>query len=435
VTERLTRRGTIALLGTLAGCSGTNPLSSESTATELDAPALRSLVDDPAPALPRRLPVDIGTDHLAASERRARTLLDAVPATIESADIPNGAIRERTRRARDRAADSLAAAAAARTPFERLHTFGDARTDARFAAGAWRAIDAGLTRQDLDAAADAVREDRHAIRERWRYVGDDPVDAVLVHAAIERRIDSGRSDVDTGDSRRYRPGNPLGVGELAEDVERARVAVDDAAHLYDRLRASLDDPTDVRGRLIDARTRLRETFETERETLTSVDSREPWRVEGVDVEDTPAAEALAELYRPVDPAHDDGWGDTTPARAVTRAHESLVTLAAFTALRDRMREGETFAVESIEDVARARTAAVEALRWADANPSVPPLTRWSLATLADQFGYADDRLGDTEGGVRTARLRDPVSTYLVVMARARAVPSASERVASALRTA
>jgi hypothetical protein len=80
--------------------------------------------------------------------------------------------------------------------------------------------------------------------------------------------------------------------------------------------------------------------------LSAVDLQEPWRVEGVDVEDTPAAEALEELFRPVNPTHDDGWDGTTPAEALTWAHASFVTLQAFLSLRERVRDGETFAVES-----------------------------------------------------------------------------------------
>ncbi|MFC7172517.1 hypothetical protein ACFQL0_02315 [Haloplanus litoreus] len=116
----------------------------------------------------------------------------------------------------------------------------------------------------------------------------------------------------------------------------------------------------------------------------------------MDVEDTPAAEALEELFRPVDPAHDDGWGETTPARALTWAHSSFVALRAFTSLRERVREGETFAIESVEDVAAMRTAAVEALRAAEASPADPGLTRLSTAELADRLTWTDEQLLDSE---------------------------------------
>jgi len=431
---RLSRRGALALLGTLAGCSGANPLDSESVPPELDAAAVRAVANGSAPTVPARLPVDIGTDHLAATERRARSLLDAVPASLGPDEIPNGAIREKLRDARRRAAERLSASAEASTPFERLMAFADARTEARFAAGAWRAIDAGLTREDLAAEAEAVRADRRALRERWRYVGADPVEAMLVHAAIEDRIASGRSHI-IGEPRRYRPGTPLGVGEIAEEVERARVAVEDAAHCYDRLTASLDDPVDLRPRLIDARRRLHEAFEDKQDALSSVDPREPWRIDGVDVADTPAAEALEELFRPVDPSDDNDWTDAAPAEALTWAHASFVTLAAFRSLRERVREGETFALESAADVNAVRTAAVEALRAAEASPADPALTRHATTGLADQLARADEELSIEGESVRTSWLRDDAATYLTVAARARATPAVSRRVAAALRAA
>jgi len=431
---RVTRRGALVALAGLAGCSGANPLTSDPEGVELDGAAVRALVDDSVPTLPRRLPLDVGTEHLDATERRARTLLDAVPASLGPDEIPNGAIRERVRGARDHADERLSEATEAPTPFERLAAFADARADARFAAGAWRAIDEGLTREDFGEEAEAVRSDRRALRDRWRYVGDDPVVATLVHAAIEDRIAAVRHDIVTGDSHRYRPGTPLGVGELAEEIERARAAVDDAAHLSDRLTASLDDPVDLRPRLDDARRRLHEAFEDEQDALSSVDRRDPWRVEGIDVADTPAADALEELFAPIDPADDDdGWRDGMPAEALTWAHASFVTLEAFVSLRERVREGETFAVESAADIGAIRTAAIEALRAAEESPEEPALTRHSTAELADQLAWGDQELLDTEGNVRASRLRHDAATYLTVEARARATPRASERVAAALR--
>jgi len=432
---RLSRRGALALLGALAGCSGANPLDSESVPPELDAAAVRAVASDSAPTVPARLPVDIGSDHLAATERRARSLLDAVPTSLGPDEIPNGAIREKLRDARRRAAERLSASAEASTPFERLLAFADARAEARFAAGAWRAIDAGLTREDLAAEAETVRADRRALRERWRYVGADPVEATLVHAAIEDRIVSGRSHITIGEPRRYRLGNPLGVGEIAEEVERARVAVEDAAHCYDRLTASLDDPVDLQPRLVDARRRLHEAFEDEQDALSSVDPREPWRIDGVDVADTPAAEALEELFRPVDPSDDDDWTDAEPAEALTWAHASFVTLEAFLALRERVREGETFAIESAADVNAVRTAAIEALRAAEESPAEPMLTRHATTGLADQLARADEELSIEGGSVRASWLRDDAATYLTVAARARATPAVSRRVAAALRAA
>ncbi|MFB6101738.1 MAG: hypothetical protein ABEJ73_04165 [Haloplanus sp.] len=428
---RLTRRGTLALLGTLTGCSAMPNATDE--AAQLDGAALRALADEPAPTIPDRLPVGIGEAHLEATAKRAQALFEAVPATLGPEQIPNGAIREKVHQARERAAESLSNARAATAPYERLRAFADARAEGRFAAGAWRAIDQGLTRAALRDEAERIRGDHRALRERWQYVGGDPVDATLVHAAIERRVDAGRADIALGPPRRYRVGNPLGVGELAEEVERARVAVDDAGHLYDRLTASVTEPTDLRPRFRAARESLRDDFESERADMPSVGAERPWQVEGVDVEDTPAAEALRELYRQFDPEHDDGWAEAQPAQSLLWAHGSFASLQAFASLRATVADGETFAVESVDDVAAMRTAAVEAVRAAAEAPHVPALTRQQLAELSTNLGHADDRLADVEGTVSAERLHHEVARYLTVAAKARATPRASERVASALR--
>ena len=426
----LTRRGALAALGALAGCGAANPLGDDRT--ELDGASVRALVDDSVPAVPDRLPVGVGSAHLAASEERARALLDAVPASLGPEEIPNGAMRERIRQKREYAVESLDAATEAPTPFERLDALADARAEARFAAGAWRAVDDGLTRDDLRDEAGTVRDDRAAFRDRWRYLGGDPVVAVRVHAEIEERVDAGRADIALGEPRRYRVGNPLGVGEIAEEIERARVAVDDAAHCYDRLLASVDDPTGLRTRFLDARRAVRETFEAERDDLPPIDSEEPWQVEGVDTEDTPAAEALEELYRPIDPRHDDGWDDEWPARSLHWAHASLIGLRAFASLRTRVADGETFTVESADDVAAVRGEAVEAVRAAAAEPTI--LERPALTDAVARLEHADDRLTEVRDDVSVVQIRNEVGQYLVVMARARAVSSASERVVEALRS-
>ncbi|WP_248895597.1 hypothetical protein [Haloplanus halobius] len=429
----LTRRGALAVLGALAGCGATNPLGADES-IELDGAALRALAVADAPTIPHRLPVDIEQSHLAAAQGRAETLLDAVPATLSPAEIPNGAIRERVQGARDHAAESLEQARERTAPFERLDALGDARADARFAADAWRAIDEGLTRDDLSSAAAAIRDDRAALHDRWAYVGGDPVDATLVHAAIERRLDSAQANATLSDPHRYRSGNPLGVGEAGEELERARVAVDDAAHFYDRYTRALDDPTDLRARLQAAQEDLSDAFETEREAIEVADPDRPWEVADSDIEDTPAAEALQDLARPLRAEVGGNQFDEGVARPLLWVHGSLIDLRAFRALRDRVQSGETFAIESVDDVAAMRTAAIEALNAANENPGVPALTRETLANLSSRLRDPEATLSNAEGDVRAASLRYDTATYLTVMARARATPPESERVATALRS-
>jgi hypothetical protein len=432
---RLTRRGALATLGALAGCSAVNPLGDGSRdATELDGTTLRAAVDDSPPIVPAWLPVDIGADHLAATERRARTLLDSASTPFGPDEIPNGAIRERMNHAHEHTVERLSEATEAPTPFERLTALAAARADARFVAAAWRAVDEGLDREALDAEAATVREDRAALRDRRRYVGADPVDATLVHAAIERRLD--RADADADEPTHHRDDNPLGVGETAEDVERARAALDDAAYLYDRLTASLSDPVDLRPRLVDAHERLREAFDSARADVDIADPARPWVVDGETAVDrnTPVAGALRELYWPIARRSGaDPTADEAVAQSLLTVHRMFVDLRAFESLRNRVVEGETFAVETAEDAVEMRAAAVEAVRAAEAAPKAPALTRWLLGDLTGRLVRADDGLADVSDRIRAASIRREAMAYLVVAARAWATPPASERVAAALR--
>jgi hypothetical protein len=428
----MTRRGALAALLTgVAGCGGRARLGDDDPTA--DAAALRRAASGPVPSVPDRIPVGVGDDHLAASERRARTLLDAVPDPLDADAIPNGAIRERVQGAVEGAGANLADAASAGSPVARLTALAAARADARFAAAAWGAVDAGLTQEDAAAGAADVRAARRRLRERWRYVGDDPVAAAVVHAAVERRLNRAGA-VDSPRARRYREGNPLGVGEVAEGVERGRVAVADAGHLYDRLLATTEGSTDRRPRLVSARRRLREAFETARADVDTGDPEGPWTADGADVP-TVAERALENLFRPMDPRHDDGWQEDDPALAVVQAHGAFVALGAFRSLRARVRDGDVAAVRSADDVATHRTAAVEAIRATDRAPGVAALTRGPLADLARRVGNADAGLQDGEGLVPVGALVHDVASYLRVAAEARALPAASERVAAALRSA
>ncbi|MFB6107645.1 MAG: hypothetical protein ABEJ82_02240 [Haloplanus sp.] len=435
-----TRREAVALFGStlLAGCSGSLPFTGEDDGPELDGAALRAVVDGDAPAYPKRLPVGIEASHLDASETRARDLLGSAPARFGRDEIPNGAIRAKMQDARDRTESDLSRAGESRTAFERLDALADARADARFVAGAWRAIDADLTRADLADEATDARRALDALRERWAYVGGDPVDATLVAAAVEERLDAGhRAAADAVHGhRRYETGNPLGVGEAGESVERARTARSDAAYLSDRWRGSLDDPADRRSQLVAAHRTLAADLRAELSDLSDVDRDRPWAgLDGVD-EDSLTAWALQELYRWVGPRRADRFDEVDEealARSLLSMHETFASLWAFESVRESVADGEPYAVTSADDVAALRSAAVEALRTADDETTAPALTRRRLSSLADRMRFADDRLSEEDGSVEVTWVRRELATYVEVAAAARATPRASERVAAALR--
>jgi hypothetical protein len=153
-------------------------------------------------------------------------------------------------------------------------------------------------------------------------------------------------------------------------------------------------------------------------------------------ENSPATDREGSHIPPLPPAglsprHDDRWDDEWPARSLHWAHATLIGLQAFASLRARVADGETFTVESIDDVAAVRREAIDAVRTAAAEPTI--LGRTALTDAAARLGHADARLTEMRNDVSAVQIRNEVGRYLVVMARARAVSRASDRVGEALR--
>jgi hypothetical protein len=445
-----TRRGVLALLGSaaVAGCSGLpNPLASDRSVT-VSGSELAAIASRDAPAAPETIPVEIAQAHLDAARTRARDLLSTAPDPLGPDEIPNGAIRERVASRRERARSDLEEASEAGSPFEAMGHLRSARCDARYLAAAWKAVDEGLTRETLFESAPAISEDAAAFRERWRYVGGDPVRALVVHQPIERLAETAGSDATPPrESLEREQENPITVGELAADLERARASLSDAAHLYDRFLDTLDEHRDLGPTFEGAVDEIAEAIDERRGDLPSVDPSEPSELVERDVEGTPVGWALERFYADlVDPPEfeREHW-EGNPTGAILRGHESLAKFRAFESLRDRVDGGEEIDVENAADIGRMRTDAIEAIEGARASDRQPLLTRGLVSNAADGIGYVDEELarvahgGGEEGEVRETVevdwfVRD-VARYLQIAAMARAAPAASEQVATILRSA
>lgn len=440
--HRTTRRRLLALgaaagSAALAGCSAFDGLTGDDS-VELDGDALRDLSESDTPDPPRTLPVDIASGHLDDSEARARDLLAAVPDEFTRQQIPNGVMRERLGHARESANEYLARTAEADSPYERLSDLQYARGEARYVASAWAAIDDGLTRDDVRQQADEIRPALDAFRDRWEYVGTDPTRAVVVHAALEDEIRHAVSTLEDP-TRRLDSGTALGVGELAERLERARASVGDAAHLFDRYTAGSGDQQSLRETfdsavatlVAEVRARRRDRFGEEFDPNESV---EPSSLVDGDVEGTAVGDALHALVdRVAYPRFADDSSVDTLASDLLVAHRQLTSHRALDSLVSRLDEGERFPVESVADVRQYRADAIDSLRAALGVDS--HLVHHSAVRLARELHYADDRLSDLDGTVSVSAVDYWVSSYLEVAFVARAIPPAAEAVAQALRDA
>ena len=432
----VTRRGFVALAGsaTLAGCNAFGGDSGDDGPT-IDPEAYADALSTDPPSVAETLPVDVEQSHLDASAERARQSLSSVPAPFDASEIPNGAIRADLSRRYEGATEELETAPDAGSAVETMARLRDARASARNVAGAWAAIDEGLTADDVLATAPGVRDDVDGFRRRWRYVGDDPVRAVLVHAEIEGfvafAVRRTRSAVERSS---HESGGPLTVGELAGHVEGARAALDDAEYLFERFAESLDDSRRIRDGLESAVEQLAGTLDDRRESLPEGDPDDASSFVDRDVEGTPVASALTGLTRAFEYADglDDERATGQLASAVRSVHETLIRIRAFELLRERVANDDHVTVESADDVRTIRERAFEAV---ESSVESDPLTRRFLSEIGSDFAYTEDRLAGyaDDDEISAAWLDRDLGRYVLIAALARATPGVSEGVADVVR--
>lgn len=205
-----------------------------------DTDAIERVVGLGHPTVPLRVPVDIEADAVANYRERARSLLASAP---EQPDIPNEAVSREYEDRYENAAELLSDADAARTPYERLEHLQSARWFAADVSAVYAAFADDLTREAVLARREPLRDRMDRFRDRWRYRGDDPAVAVVVHHEVESRLDHAAGLLEQAGERRAEEGSRvLGIGSAAGTIELARAVVDVAVYLYDRFVETLDDP-------------------------------------------------------------------------------------------------------------------------------------------------------------------------------------------------
>lgn len=424
----LPRRAFLAVVGAAvaAGCSDGSLAGGTPTPT-IGGDALRDVVAGSLPTVPEPMPVGVERAHVADGAARARSLLDRVPEPLGPDEVPNEAVRRELVDRREHATVSLREAATAPSRFEALAHIARARRTAASVAGAWAASDGTVTTAETAARASPVRERLGAVRERRRYVGDDPVAGVLVHAAVEARLGEAAGRLAELDHpTNYPDGHALDVGEVASRVEAARAALDDATYLYDRL----DARRDLRPSFEAAAATVAEALRPRRRTLTAGRSRE---LVDRDVDDD-TAYLLRILHGGATAPFRESAAGGPPflARRVLHLHDQLATLHALEAARARVEDGETFPVRTADDVEGYRSAALAAVRDAlDAGPH-PQLRRHELATVVDIVASVDEELEHVGGTVAAGALGEEVVRYVEARLLAEAVPAASRAVGDAL---
>lgn len=433
IPSSLSRRQVLALAvgASLAGCNtpipGTGP-------KKIAGEKLARVASQEAPQVPETLPVPIESSFVATQADTARRLLGEVPGPFDAEEIPNGVIRERLNRQHRIALEHVRTWDEAATPLERLHQAGEARIDARGVWATWRAIDADLTTGEVREQAPAVRDDVAALADRWSYLGNDPVRAVRAHAAIESDLQGARNWADLDSPRRD---GPFAVGELARNVERARVDVATAGYLFDRFRESLDHAGQVQERLKRARQTLNGRIRERTRTLPDVNPDEdPTVLVDRQVGKTAGVWALAELYESAQrhgKSLDRNEAKPRLAIDILERHRGLVVISAFERLRARIEGGDDIAIDDAADVAAMREAAVSAVATARQAAADSGLVREALPGFVRRIRWTDEQLNGRDGPVPVPGVARDANGYVAATATCRALPDASDEVAAVLR--
>jgi len=418
-----TRREVLLSAGAaaLAGCSELGARSDDDGA--IPPTRLPDVPDegDSEPIVVDDVPVAIERERLAETAARAEALLGTVPMPLGPADVPNGHVREELLAAADAATDRLDDARSAATRLSAMRSLRRARTEARYAAAGWAFVADGRTEAELREERRAAAREAERFRSNHEYVGDDPVRAVVVHAAIEGTIR--RVVEDRGPSTGAASGALLRVAEWGGHAESGRASLDDSRYLYDRFGASLpDDAASVAPTLEAAAESLTEDLRDQRESL----QPEPTASSG-----DPVDRLRRRLRRDAE-SHARNAPDGPAASTVVDATAALAAHFAYDRLLDRIDDGERFRAESGADVRERRAAALASIRTALEGSPSPDLARKPLASAARLVTYGDDELARYRRSVRPARLDSPIRRYVTATLRARSVPAACERVLEAL---
>ncbi|MEF8863295.1 MAG: hypothetical protein V5A40_16320, partial [Haloarculaceae archaeon] len=324
---RMTRRGVLALAGTsvLAGCNGFAGLGGgqEPTIRAYDLPDIDP-DEDPEPAVPESVPVDIAPDHFDAARNRITTLLAELPTPLGPGDIPNGYIRQQLSDAATDATTGLDDARNAPTGLVALESLRRARAEARYAAAGWAVADRDLSVGPIQRVYRQAVSEAQSVRDAHEYVGADPVRAAVVHSRIEDTLER------VIDSRvPSRDGNQLlYIAEWGEEAESAQAHLDDARHLDEQFTTSLPaDAGTVEETLTEAAETLLADVRSRRSGLPPEPTAEEWDI---------PERVIGDLRREADDGIARVADANGPASALIDANRRLTRFQALDRLQERI---------------------------------------------------------------------------------------------------
>lgn len=422
---RMTRRGVLALAGTsvLAGCNGLAGLGGrqEPTIRAYDLPDIDP--EDPEPAIPESVPVDIAPDHFDAARNRVTTLLAELPTPLGPGDIPNGHIRKQLSDAATEATTGLDNARNAPTGLVAIESLRRARAEARYAAAGWAVADRDLSVEPIQREYRQAASEAQSVRDAHEYAGADPVRAALVHGRIEdtleRVIDSRVPSQD---------GNQLlDIVEWGKEAESVQAHLDDVRHFDEQFTTSLPaDAGTIEETLTEAAETLLADVRSRRSDLPPEPTAEKWDI---------PEQVIGDLRREADDGVTRVADANGPASAVIDAHRRFTQFQALDRLQERIDDWKLSRPQSAETVREIRSTAYDALDAALEESPAPDLTRTAVTSAAWRVASTDWQLARYEGEVAVSRLDDNIADYIIATAIGRAAPDISRQTVETLESA
>lgn len=442
--RRLTRRATLAAVGTLAvaGCTDTEPrfwddppsLNTTGIARELEAPV---------PDHPRLVPVSFEPEVAAQFVDRVERLLDPIPDPLSADALPNGAIRDRIRSERRSARATLPRSDEPLSPLRLAERLATARGHAATAVGTWAAV---TTEGDPEAVTDGNRTvgaRTGRLLDGLPDVAADPIEGAAVYGPIERWLDVAqrRTLVGSYDAVADRA-DPLRTGDTVGRLERIQSYVDAGRYLRDRYRGSLATARDVEAALRaettrlgrDLTERLRELHDDGTDRLYSHPGTDAFLSEEPVARGAPIRlllrRAAGDTFEDVrfDPLAIDGHRPDHPATGLCRSALATARLHALDVVASWIEDGETLFPEDGAAVGAAREAAIDAVTALTAAPN--GLARWFGTQLVPSFAEPDAELGATAPETRT--VARAFTTYRWIETVATEAAAVSQAVAASI---
>lgn len=426
---------------TVAGCSELDrPWNGDEASPSFTAGDAGTILAnaDPTPTVERPVPVRPERRALEDAIDRVDSLLESVPESLDSEDVPNGVVRESIADNRDEAVAvrGEVSGATGTEQYRALRRGRAAREAARNAATALIAIDPETDTEslvdDLSNEYDAVRSAVWNRRKSREYRGEDADDgrlrAALYHYRRESDFRRVRGALEHWSLRANRI--VLDIAEAAGKLEFAAATADVWDHFDDRYEADVDEAVDLEADFADA---LERSIDRADEVDFPEQDDDDWydAVGLAEFDEQPFRYIVWNAGRPVHDARErmkSASVDGELATGLTHALAFEQAFRAFEVFRDRIQDGSIAPPETVDEIRAERAAAVDAATAAREEVPVtePSPGAYRLAETLQWLEWTDDvvrRAADNDPEVVVSLLRE-YGDYARIRAELKVLPDA-----------